>query len=133
MITCPKCQELNGIDRSTCWKCQTSLGSVGSLGAGSTYRKICPKCNIIYSQKTDICEKCYCALAVFSPSTPNNSDNDHSNFSASLHVIAVILPFIGIVLGCIYIGKNEDSLGRSLIITGIIHAIVYGVISNMIF
>lgn len=41
-----------------------------------------------------------------------------------LYVISFLLPLVGIILGVIYIGKDENDLGKSLILFSIIIAII---------
>lgn len=41
-----------------------------------------------------------------------------------MYVISVLIPLAGIILGCINIAREEDDLGKSLIITGVILGIL---------
>ena len=41
-----------------------------------------------------------------------------------LYVISFLLPLVGIILGVIYIGKDENDLGKLLILFSIIIAII---------
>lgn len=115
MKTCSKCNELNGENRTECWKCKTPLG--GSEVA--KYKKICPKCGLIYSQKSENCEECGSRLSVYSGSDhykiPTSSDG-----GCWMYIVSVLFPFIGIILGCIYIARQKDELGKSLIITSVV-------------
>lgn len=125
MRTCPKCNELNGESRTECWKCKTSLGAV------DTYKKICPKCGFIYSQKTENCEKCGGRLSVCSKDTEyKGSDSDNSG--CWLYVVSVLFPLVGIILGCIYIARREDELGKYLIITGIVSNVIAVILGIML-
>ncbi len=90
MKTCPKCNELNGDNRTECFRCKASLGSV------DTY----------YNSSTTYSGSCW------------------------MYVVSVLIPLVGIILGCIYIARREDELGKSLIITGVVSnilAIILGI------
>lgn len=41
-----------------------------------------------------------------------------------MYVVSVLIPLVGIILGCIYIAREEDELGKSLIITGVISNVI---------
>ena len=124
MRTCPKCNELNGDNRTECWKCKTSLGPVDQ------YKKICPKCGFIYSQKSETCEKCGGRLGVYDNTFINTKKSGDSD--SWMYVVSVLIPLIGIILGCIYIARGEDELGKSLIITGVISNILVLVIGILL-
>jgi ribosomal protein L40E len=115
--TCPKCNELNGDARTDCWKCKTFLGAVDK------YKKICPKCNLIFSQKTENCDKCGGRLSVYSEESTYVTPNS-DNSGCWMYVVSVLVPLVGIILGCIYIARKEDDLGKSLIITGVVSNII---------
>lgn len=113
MKTCPKCNELNGDNRTDCWKCKTSLGPVDQ------YKKICPKCRLIFSQRDEICDRCGGRLGVYDDNIKVNAEKSNDS-GCWLYVVSVLIPLVGIILGCIYIARREDELGKSLIITGVI-------------
>ncbi|MEG6614115.1 hypothetical protein V6C42_14805 [Pseudoclostridium thermosuccinogenes] len=46
------------------------------------------------------------------------------NSGCWMYVVSVLFPLVGIILGCIYIARREDELGKSLIITGVISNVV---------
>ncbi|HBP38433.1 MAG TPA: hypothetical protein DD640_06780 [Clostridiales bacterium] len=128
MKTCPKCGELNGENRSECFKCKASLG------AASTYKKICPKCKTLYSGKSETCENCGNRLAVYDD---NHYSHDASSHAAAaggcwMYLVSVLIPIIGIILGCIYIARGEDDLGKSLIITSVVTIVVFTVIGVLL-
>ena len=123
MKTCPKCKELNGDTRTECWKCKTFLGVV------DTYKKICPKCGNTFLAKAENCDKCGVRLSVYSESYANaGSDNS----GCWMYVVSAIIPLVGIILGCIYIARHEDELGKSLIITGVVSNIIMVVLSFLL-
>ncbi len=113
MKTCPNCNELNGNNRTDCWKCKASLRPV------DTYRKTCPKCGLVYSQRAETCEQCGGRLSVYDDSSHSTSSNS-GNGGCWMYALAILFPLFGIILGCIYIAKSEDELGKSLIITSIV-------------
>jgi uncharacterized membrane protein YbjE (DUF340 family) len=41
-----------------------------------------------------------------------------------MYVVSILIPLVGIILGCIYISRREDELGKSLIITGVVSNII---------
>ena len=48
-----------------------------------------------------------------------------------MYAVSVLVPLLGIILGCIYIARGEDELGKSLIITGVVSnviAVVLGIV-----
>jgi len=105
---CPKCNELNGENRTECYKCGAFIGKVHS------YKKICPKCGFIYSANAESCEKCGGRLSVYS-----EDKSEYDNSGCWLYIVSVLFPFLGIILGIVYIARREDELGKSLIITGV--------------
>lgn len=117
MITCPKCGELNGNDRSTCYKCGAAFG------AAEYYKKICPKCGHIYSSRTDVCTSCGSRLGVYSGPPSHNSDSNSSN--TWMYVLAVLIPIVGLILGFIQIGRGNNNIGKHLIILSIVLSIIY--------
>lgn len=125
MRTCPKCNELNGDNRTECWKCKAFLG------AADTYKKICPKCGLIFSQKTESCDKCGGRLSVYSENTDYGASNS-DNSGCWMYVVSVLIPLVGIILGCIYIARKEDELGKSLIITGVISNVIVVILGLML-
>ena len=126
MKTCPKCNESNGDNRTECFKCKASLGPV------DTYKKICTKCNLIYSQKTDTCENCGSRLSVYSGDNYSTPYSGSSEGGCWMYIVPVLIPLVGIILGCIYIARREDELGKSLIITGVVSNIVVVILGIML-
>ena len=113
MLTCPKCKELNGNDRATCYKCGTRLGTAsGSHNAGN--KKICQSCGTTHPFHLDRCPTCGGPLSVYSNSSAGGSSD------AWMFVLAVLIPLLGIILGCISIAKDDRSQGKKLIITSVV-------------
>ena len=125
MRTCPKCNELNGNNRTDCYKCKAFLGAI------DTYKKICPKCGLIFSQKIESCDKCGGRLSVYSGSTDYQTPIS-DNSGCWMYVVSVLIPLVGIILGCIYIARGEDDLGKSLIITGVISNVIAIILGIML-
>lgn len=126
MKTCPNCNEVNGDGRSECWKCHTPLKE------SDRYYKICPKCNEVYTMKATRCKVCDGDLRVCDSHMSTYDDNT-SGGEKWQYVIAVLFPLIGIILGCIYLGRQDDNKGKNLLILSIILMIVYGILSSIFF
>ena len=124
MKECPKCGELNGDTNGRCYKCNTALESVPS------YKKICPKCKTIYSAKKDTCDQCHIPLAVYNQEILENSG---IGTDRGMFVIALLFPLIGIIMGLIYLARQEDDVGKSVLITSIVAGVVWGIIFSVIF
>lgn len=123
MKTCPNCGELNGDGRTDCFKCHAPFK------ANDSYKKICPKCGRVYAARTETCEKCGLRLSVYSgQTTAAGSDNE----GCWLYVVSALIPLLGIILGCIYIARREDDLGKSLIITGVASNIIFIVLAVLL-
>ena len=122
MKECPKCHELNGNGRTDCWKCHASLGPQ------DTYKKICTKCGLLYSPRAELCDRCGGPLSVYSEDTDQYTSGGSSG-NTWMYVLTVLIPFIGIILGCIQLGKNENQLGKNLIILGVVLLFVYSFLS----
>jgi len=78
---------------------------------------------LIFSQKTENCDKCGERLSVYSESA-NFKTSNSDNSGCWMYVVSVLIPLVGIILGCIYIAREEDELGKSLIITGVISNVI---------
>lgn len=134
MKHCPKCNELNGDESTICFKCKTQFP--GS-GRSDNYKKICQKCGLTFGSSAVICSSCGAGLSVVSSSYSNGGRSSSSKSSGEsnvwLYIVSIIIPFLGIVLGCIKIAKDEDDLGKSLIITGIVSNVIGVIISAIYF
>lgn len=114
MRTCPHCGETNGNNNAHCWKCKTFLGAVES------YRKICPKCKHVYSAKTENCPNCGVTLSVLG-SSQSTSSEDNFNW---MFIVAMLVPMVGLILGCILISQGNYTVGKDLIILSIVVPII---------
>ncbi len=115
MKTCPKCGELNGNDREDCFKCRTSFPKTPA------YRKICPKCGALYHPAKELCEDCGVRLSVYSPGQTTYADSGARWWH---YALAILFPLFGVILGCIYFGRGEDDLGKTLITTSVVCVII---------
>lgn len=124
MITCPKCNEVNGNTRTTCYKCGAIFSKIDS------YKKICRKCKTTYSSRETTCKHCDITLSVLSDNTNTGTDNaNNASFNGcALYIVSVLIPLLGIILGCIYIAKNENDYGKSLIFTSVVAIILWGML-----
>jgi RNA polymerase subunit RPABC4/transcription elongation factor Spt4 len=109
MIFCPKCNELNGDSRNTCWSCNASLG-LGSTSQQSAYKKICPNCKSVYTAKKDTCENCSSTLSVYDPTaviySPKKGMDIKKIQIIACSLVAIFLLFVGLNGR-----KNIDSTG----------------------
>jgi len=116
MITCPKCNELNGDTREMCYKCGVSLGSL----TVKQHKIHCPECNSLYTPGDRTCKSCGKELKVCDPRRLNKNNIP----SDGEYMVSILLPTAGIVLGCLYLSKGEKEKGKALIITSFIPSIV---------
>lgn len=97
---------------------------------------LCPKCDGENPSSNQVCQYCsykfkkrdYYQQHEYEMYDPVDEDSDEDRSNTGLYVIAFLLPIVGIIMGLIYIGKNEDDLGKSLIMFSIIISIVFAVI-----
>lgn len=127
MRVCPKCGEINGDNNTECFKC----GAL--ITASNSYQKICPKCKTIYPAKTVTCETCGGLLAVYSSSAYKHlTTNVRESPTRWMYIVAILLPLIGIIMGLIYLGRREDDMGKTMIITSIIASVVWALLGFII-
>lgn len=168
MIECPKCHEMNGQNRDTCWKCQKGLrmekGSRNCPYCGAQIQpgarvcaacrkelfyireavkreavKKCPNCDKICSVNAVVCPDCGHRLStsvVFREEPrpvdrPLQTDISRTDNPKWMYAVAVLLPLIGIILGCIYISKDERDFGQSLIKVSVIVFVVCAIIAGI--
>ena len=155
MITCPKCGELNGENRDTCYKCGTKFGpkeghvlvcSCGannkpgsefchecgkSLKAVSTFKK-CPNCGKIFPLSANECDKCHYDLYVTGDTGATvvaNPTGEGTKIEVWQWIVAFLIPIVGIIMGVCMISANDpDSTyaGKKLIIWSIVFMFVAG-------
>ncbi len=117
MLTCPKCKELNGNDRATCYKCGTKLAE--TTRNSSSKRAFCPNCGMSNPAQAVNCSSCGSRLNA--PRTSFQQSNSYDTESHTwMYVLAVLIPLLGIILGCISYAKDDRDLGKKLIITSVV-------------
>ncbi len=117
MKTCPKCGELNGEDRTTCFSCRKVLGS------NPAYRKVCPKCHTIYSPRAERCENCGTQLAVYDPVVASVY-TQQTDATWWHYVIAIFLPLIGLIMALVYLNSGENELAKTMLTTVVACAVI---------
>ena len=95
----------------------------------------CPKCGAPNKAVNTICP--YCGYK-FKNSDYYNVDDRKSQTKDTpteqvtsntiLYIIALLLPIVGIFIGIVYIGNDDDHLGRSLILFSIIVSIIFAIL-----
>ena len=94
MITCPKCGELNGETRETCWKCGESLNNP----QGVERRVMCSQCSSVYTTSARYCPRCGGLLRPFSGSAEdarlirNQREEEATRPHPALIVLCCLLP-----------------------------------------
>lgn len=137
MIECPKCHEMNGQNRDTCWKCGTRIQEIRIQGMQGPRIKICTNCRKKNPAGAVVCSDCGQRLTgptraeAWRPKSQpvSNSTSDNPKW---MYAVAVLLPLIGIILGCIYISKDERDFGQSLIKVSVIVFVVCAVIAGIV-
>lgn len=123
MRECPKCGELNGDNNARCYKCNTFIGPV------SSYKKICQKCGTIYDGNKSYCDTCGGNLSVYDDTVDTSySKKSTSSVEIWMYVIGFLIPIVGLVLGCIQVGKGDKTGARNLFITSIISIVLLAII-----
>ncbi|MCL2019176.1 MAG: hypothetical protein FWG70_05380 [Oscillospiraceae bacterium] len=98
----------------------------------------CPKCDAPTPTSESKCKYCEYKLDITKIKF-DHSDEDDENIefdkssNISLFVISLLLPIIGIILGIVYIGKNDEDLGKSLIYFSIFATVIYSIILYNLF
>lgn len=83
----------------------------------------CPKCDGINKSSNVKCE--YCGYIFKREDYFNNEDVSEKNSNIFLYIISFLLPIVGIILGIVYISKDNEELGKKLILFSIIIFIVF--------
>ena len=122
MRTCPKCGELNGDNNTECYKCGAIIGSVAS------YKKKCPYCGTVYNGNKDTCDSCGERLLVFDDNYYLNQNYTKPQSNTWMYICALIIPLLGIILGCVKLSKDDDT-GKSLTIFSVVLTILYPVLT----
>ena len=125
MRICPKCGETNGNNLTKCFKCGANLGSVDS------YKKICPNCGLVYGPKSETCEECGERLSVVAdrPAVSFQQKPASKDYMDTwLYVVAILFPVVGILLGCAYIIRHDDFVGKRMIILSLVFMVLWGIL-----
>lgn len=120
MRTCPNCGELNGDGNTRCYKCNTLLEKLPA------YNKICPKCKRIYAGNAETCEKCHVPLAVY---TGKAAYNPKTRLEPWIYVVSILAPYVGILLGIIYLLRGEKETAKPLFSISILVLVIGTLIS----
>lgn len=119
MISCPKCGELNGDNSSACFQCGAAFPR------RADYKKVCPKCGRIYDARQDYCQDCPdMRLSVYTGSEADAG----SRGEIWMYVVGILIPVVGIILGCVYIARGDDELGESVLLVSIFVPLVIGIL-----
>ncbi len=108
-----------------CFKCGADLGPVGS------YKKVCPKCGLVYESKSEKCDKCGERLAVLDdrPAVTTRQKSASKDYMDGwLYVVAILFPVVGILLGCAYIIRHDDFVGKRMIILSLVFMVLWGIL-----
>lgn len=108
MKTCPSCGELLGNDVTKCFKCGTLIAK------NEGYQKICPRCNLVFSSKATECERCHGPLSVYSSALAAAQRQSSDRGEIWPYLLAFFFPYIGIILGLIFVAQKRDNGGRVL-------------------
>ena len=125
-VTCPRCGEWNGKNRTTCFKCGATLEN-----PLENYQKICPKCRKVYSKETERCPSCGVSLGVHSQEAQKQvEESDRAQGgewgSPVLFIVAFLFPPLGVILGLVkgVFGKVQTCC--ALILISIVGSAVWG-------
>ena len=91
----------------------------------------CPKCDGINKSSGKECV--FCGYRFKRNDYFNGKDiQEYNRSNAVLYIISFLFPIIGIILGIVYIKKDEDELGKSLLIFSIVFLIIFSIIIFLI-
>ncbi len=125
MKTCPSCGELLGNDVTKCFKC----GALMSKSEG--YQKICPRCNLIFNSKATECERCHGPLSVYSSALATAQKQSSGSGEFWPYLLAFLFPYIGIILGLIFVAQKRDN-GGGVLGLSLVCLIIFGVIIGIV-
>lgn len=126
MKTCPNCGELNGDTNNKCYKCGNDISNISEV------KQYCTYCKGIYASRVKECPRCGIPTVDYDPFTMSTSNNSNNYTDTWMYIIGFLIPIVGIILGCIQVGKGDKTGGRNLIITAIISAVLYSIVSFMV-
>ena len=111
MWICPSCTTKNLNENALCEKC----------GASKEFKVFCAECGKELSQSAKVCDACGGAIRVELKKVKIKDGADHS----MEFLIGIIIPFVGIIMGILYIAQKE-SIGRALLISSIVALLIEG-------
>lgn len=82
--------------------------------------KICPNCKNCLMDTETKCDKCGFALSENASVAPMIG----SKTEGWMYVIAFLIPFAGIILGCVQVAKNDNKGARGLFVVSLISILV---------
>lgn len=122
MRVCPNCGESNGDTSRTCWKCSTVLGKAEDC------KKLCPDCGAIYQNKHETCDKCGTKLVIYEDTSKSRVGTVQENKADLwMYIASILLPIVGIILGCVYIAKEQKQLGKNLIVFSVACSLLWSI------
>lgn len=121
MKTCPSCGEPLGNDVTKCFKC----GALMPKNDG--YQKICPRCNLIYRSNATECERCHGPLSVYSSALAATQKHSFGSGELWPYILALLFPYIGIILGLIFVAQKRDD-GSKVLGISLACLIIFGII-----
>lgn len=87
----------------------------------------CPKCDGINKSSGKKCA--FCGYNFKRNDYFNGKDiQEYNHSNAVLYIISFLFPIIGIILGIVYIKKDEDELGKSLLIFSVVFLVIFSII-----
>ena len=106
MKTCPNCGEMNGEANDKCYKCGADLSE-----------RYCTYCDKVYSSKTHTCPACGSPTVVYDAFTMKKQTYNNSSdyVDTWMYVLAVLIPLVGLILGCIQIKKKKKQLYQNFL------------------
>lgn len=84
----------------------------------------CKKCGNEIFDEAVICPHCGCE-------TENNKKDVNDSVNGGLIFLAILIPIVGVVLGCINLSKGQKNAGKIYLIVGIIAWAIWFAIQSM--
>jgi len=91
---------------------------------------ICPKCDGVNKSENDTCD--FCGYKFKDKDYTNKNEEDEKTSNTILFIISFLMPIIGIILGIIYIAKDEEDFGKKILLFSIIISIIFFLIGMFI-
>ena len=68
---------------------------------------------------------------IYSDTLAKMSGSSESYVETWMYIIAFLIPIVGLILGCIKVGKGDSKGGRNLIITAIVSFVLYSIVVSV--